>query len=97
MQNDSCEVCLVRSTSTPIYILDEICPVMDRFDLLATTPTRSGQTGYFVLLMLVVREIAAKMTFAIAKEILPRDPVMIVVCPAKALEDEIVSIIITND
>jgi hypothetical protein len=69
----------------------------NRFDLLATTPTRSGQTGYFVLLMLVVREIAADMTHAIAKEILPRDPVMIVVCPTKALEDEIVSIIITND
>ena len=81
----------------PIYILAEICPVMDRFDLLATTPTRSGQTGYFVLLMLVVREIAADMTLAIANAIFPRDPALIVVCPPKALEDEIVSIIITND
>ena len=64
------------------------------FDLLATTPTGSGKAGYLILLILVVREIAADMTLAIVKEILPRDPVMIVVCPTKALEDEIVSIII---
>ena len=79
------------------YILDGRCPVMDGFDLLATTPTGSGKAGYLILLILVVREIAADMTLAFVKEILPRDPVMIVVCPTKALEDEIVSIIITND
>jgi superfamily II DNA/RNA helicase len=79
------------------YILDGICPVMDGFDLLATTPTGSGKTGYLILLMLVIREIAADKTLAIAKEIFPKDPVMIVVCPTKALEDDIVSIIIVND
>ena len=57
------------------YNLDGRCPVMDGFDLLATTPTGSGKVGYLILLMLVVREIAADMTLAIAKEILPRDPV----------------------
>ena len=76
------------------YNLDGRCPVMDGFDLLATTPTGSGKVGYLILLMLVVREIPADMTHAIAKEILPGDPGMIVVCPTKALEDEIVSIII---
>ena len=79
------------------YNLDGRCPVMDGFDLLATTPTGSGKVGYLILLMLVVREIAADMTHAIAKEILPMDRTMIVVCPPKALEDEIVSIIITNN
>ena len=79
------------------YNLDGRCPVMDGFDLLATTPTGSGKVVYLILLMLVVREIAADVTLAIAKEILPMDPVMIVVCPTKALEDKIVSIIITND
>jgi len=28
------------------YILDGICPALDWFDLLATTPTVSGNTGY---------------------------------------------------
>jgi hypothetical protein len=41
------------------YILDGICPVMDVFDLLATTPCGSGKLAYLILLMLVVREIAA--------------------------------------
>jgi hypothetical protein len=40
------------------YILDRICPLMDGFDLPATKPTGSGRTGYLILLMLVVREIA---------------------------------------
>ena len=79
------------------YNLDGRCPVMDGFDLLATTPTGSGKVGYLILLMLVVREIAADMTLAIANAIFPRDSAMIVVCSTKALEDEIVSIIITND
>jgi hypothetical protein len=36
------------------YILDGVCPVIDGFNLLATTPTGSGKTGFFTLLMLVV-------------------------------------------
>ena len=79
------------------YNLDGRCPVMDGFDLLATTPTGSGKVGYLILLVLVVREIAADMTLAIANAIFPRDSAMIVVCSTKALEDEIVSILITND
>ena len=79
------------------YILDGRCPVMDGFDLLATTPTGSGKVGYLILLMLVVREIAADMTLAIANAIFPRDPAMIVVCSTKALEDDIVSIVVMND
>ena len=55
------------------YNLDGRCPVMDGFDLLATTPTGSGKVGYLILLRLVVREIAADTALAIAKEILPRD------------------------
>ena len=79
------------------YILDGVCPVIDGFNLLATTPTGSGKTGFFTLLMLVVREIAADKTLAIGNEVFPIDPVMIVVCPTKALEEDIVGLVITND
>ncbi|KIM81051.1 hypothetical protein PILCRDRAFT_9087 [Piloderma croceum F 1598] len=78
------------------YILDGVCPVIDGFNLLATTPTGSGKTGFFTLLMLV-REIAADKTLAIGNEVFPIDPVMIVVCPTKALEEDIVGLVITND
>ena len=47
--------------------------------------------------MLVVHEIATDKTLAITKDILPRDPVMIMAYPMKALEDDIVIIIILND
>ena len=57
------------------YVLDGICPVMDGFDLLATSPTGSGKIGYFILLMVVVREIAANKTLAIGKERFLKDPV----------------------
>jgi superfamily II DNA helicase RecQ len=79
------------------YILDGVCPVIDGFNLLATTPTGSGKTGFFTLFMLVVREIAADKTLAIGNEVFPIDPVMIVVCPTKALEEDIVGLVITND
>jgi|SRR6267154_1036082 len=75
------------------YILDGICPVLDGFDLLATTPTGSGKTGYLILLMLIVREIAANTALGLGKEVFPVDPIMLVVCPTKALEEDIVSVI----
>ena len=70
---------------------------MDGFDLLATTPCGSGKSGYLILLMLFVHEIAADKTLAIGEEVFPLDPVMIVVCPMKALEEDIVSPIVIND
>jgi len=72
------------------YQLDGICPIMDGYDLLATTPTGSGKIGYFIMLMLVVREISADETLALGKTKFPKDPAMVVVCPTKALEDDMV-------
>jgi len=78
------------------YILDGLCPVVDGFNLLATTPTGSGKTGYLILLMIIARDIAVDKTLTIGTEVFPRDPVMIVVCPTKALEEDIVSHITTT-
>jgi len=75
------------------YILDGVCPVMDGYDLLATTPTGSGKAGYFILLMLVVHEIAAD---KIGEKKFPKDPVMIVVLPTKALEEDMVCFNLPN-
>jgi hypothetical protein len=49
------------------YQLDGICPVMVGFDLLVTTPTGSGNTGYLIMLMLVVREISADATLTLGE------------------------------
>ena len=66
---------------------------MDGYDLLATTPTGLGKAGYFILLMLVVREIAAD---KIGEKKFPKDPVMIVVLPTKALEEDMVCFNLPN-
>jgi hypothetical protein len=48
--------------------LNGICPIMDGFDLLVTMPTSSGNTGYIIMLMLIVHEISADTTLALDKE-----------------------------
>lgn len=40
------------------YQLDGVCPILDGLNLLATTPTGSGKTGYFIMLMLVTYKIS---------------------------------------
>ena len=78
------------------YILDGICPVMDGYDLLATTPTGSGKVGYFILLMLVVCKIAVDETLLIREKRFPKDPVIIVVLPTKAPEEDMVCFDLSN-
>jgi hypothetical protein len=46
---------------------------------------------------MLVREIAADKSLAIGNEVFPINPVMIVVCPTKALEEDIVGLVITYD
>jgi hypothetical protein len=75
------------------YILNGVCLVMDGYDLLATTPTGWGNAGYFILLMVVVHEIAADETLMIGTKKFPKDPVMVVVLPTKALEDMVCALI----
>jgi len=75
------------------YILDGICPALDWFDLFPTTPTGLGKTGYLVLLMLVLRQIAANTALGLSKEVFAVDPIMVVACSTKALEDYILSIV----
>lgn len=72
------------------YQLDGICPVIDGYDLLATTPTGSGKTGYLIMLMLVGRELSEHEELCLNDERFPKDPAMIVVCPTKALEEDMV-------
>lgn len=73
------------------YQLDGVCAVLDNQDLLATTPTGSGKTGFFIQLMIIARELALDPTLAINDRMFPKDPAMLVVCPTKALENDMVS------
>jgi hypothetical protein len=77
-----------------IYL--SICPRMDGCDLLFTTACGSGKLGYLILLMLFVHKIAADKTLVIG-EVFHFDLVMIVLCPTKALEENIVSPIMINN
>jgi superfamily II DNA/RNA helicase len=63
---------------------------MDGRDLLASTPTGLGKTGFLFMLMLVVRDISADETLALGQMRFPKDLAMIIVCPTKALEKDMV-------
>jgi ATP-dependent helicase YprA (DUF1998 family) len=73
------------------FQVEGICAVLDGRDLLATMATGSGKTGYFFMLMLVMRAISEDETLALGGRTFPKDPAMIVICPTKALQEDMVS------
>ena len=75
------------------YQLEGVCKVLDGQDLLAVTPTGSGKTGFIYILLLVLQGLQQKPTLrpsGIRKY--PKDPVIFVVCPTIALEEDMVSL-----
>jgi len=77
-------------SDTHDFQLESIGRLLDGEDLLLVVATGSGKTDMFIRLMHVVQWIATHPhTFGAVG--FPRDPAMVVVCPTKALEDEMVS------
>lgn len=72
------------------YQIDGICPSLDGEDVLATMVTGTGKTRFFILLMLVIRAISQDPTLALQGARFTKDPAMIVVCPTKALQADMV-------
>ena len=68
------------------YKVEGICAVLNGRDLMA-----SGKTGFFIMLTLVVRAIANDKTLALGGKSFSIDLAMIVVCPTKALQADMVS------
>ncbi|KAF8316239.1 hypothetical protein F5887DRAFT_1227806 [Amanita rubescens] len=71
------------------YQLDGVCQVLDGLDLLAVTPTGSGKTGFIYILLLVLQGLQQKPELrppGVRK--FPRDPIIFVVCPTIALEED---------
>jgi ATP-dependent helicase YprA (DUF1998 family) len=75
------------------FQVEGICALLDGHDLLATMATGSGKTGYFIMLMLIMRAISQSkdQTLALGGRTFPKDPAMIIVCPTKALQQDMVS------
>lgn len=82
--------CLPPSFEPHNYQIDGICPAMDGEDVLATMVTGTGNTGSFILLMLVIRVISQDPTLALQGANFSKDPAIIVVCPTKALQADMV-------
>jgi len=70
--------------------VEGVCSALDGIDLLVTTATGTGKTGVIIMLMLAMRSIASDPNLALEGRTFPKDPAMIVVCPTKALEDDMV-------
>ena len=52
--------------------------------------TGAGKTGLLSFLMLVVRAISQDPSLALQNRTFPNDPCMLVICPTKALEEDMV-------
>ena len=75
------------------FQVEGICALLDGHDLLVTMATGSGKTGYFIMLMLIMCAISQSedQTLALGGRTFPKDPAMIIVCPTKALQQDMVS------
>ena len=72
------------------YQLDGLCFSLDGYDVVATMATGTGKTGFFIFLMLVICAISRDPTLALGSIYFLKDPAMIVVCPTKALQEDMV-------
>jgi len=73
------------------YQIEGICPVLDGRDVLATMATGTGKSGFFYMLMIVIKAIANDPSLALGGRTFPPDPAMILACPTKALQSDLVS------
>jgi ATP-dependent helicase YprA (DUF1998 family) len=72
------------------YQCEGICRSLDGDDVIATMATGAGKTGLLSFLMLVVRAISRDPSLALQNRTFPKDPCMLVICPTKALEEDMV-------
>lgn len=75
------------------YQCEGICKALDGLDVIATMATGAGKTGLFSFLMLVVRAISREPSIALGGRTFPKNPCMLVVCPTKALEEDMVCLL----
>ena len=89
-------VCQVLSQCEPVaiephdYQCEGICRALDGDDVVATMATGAGKTGLLSFLMLVIRAISRDPSLALQNRTFPKDPCMLVICPTKALEEDMV-------
>ena len=72
------------------YQCEGICRSLDGDDVIATMATGAGKTGLLSFLMLVVRAISRDPSLALEDRTFPKNPCMLVICPTKALEEDMV-------
>ncbi|KAI0361859.1 P-loop containing nucleoside triphosphate hydrolase protein [Trametes cingulata] len=71
------------------YQLEGVCRALDGLDLLAITPTGSGKTGFLIMYFIVIRAVMKKPELCVnPPPHFRKDPVIVVVCPTLALEED---------
>ena len=88
-------VCQILSQCEPVaiephdYQCEGICWALDGDDI-ATMATGAGKTGLLSFLMLVVCAISRDPSLALQNRTFSKDPCMLIICPTKALEEDMV-------
>ena len=73
------------------FQLEAMSYLLDSDDVLLLTATGTGKTDTFIRTMHVIRYLTENHASAPEGVSFPHDPAMIIVCPTKALEEEMVS------
>ncbi|KAF8809276.1 hypothetical protein BYT27DRAFT_7254779 [Phlegmacium glaucopus] len=87
----------ILSQSKPVaiephdYQCEGICRALDGNDVIATMATGAGKTGLLSFLMLVICAISHNPSLALQGCTFPKNPCMLVICPTKALEEDMSS------
>ncbi|OAX42689.1 hypothetical protein K503DRAFT_796908 [Rhizopogon vinicolor AM-OR11-026] len=70
------------------FQLEAISHLLDNDDMLLLTATGTGKTDTFIRTMHVIRYLTENHASAPEGVSFPHDPAMVIVCPTKALEEE---------
>jgi superfamily II DNA/RNA helicase len=72
------------------YQLDGITHALDRQDVITISATGSGKSAYIYMLATVLVALGKDPSLVLSKRVFSRDPVLVVVCPTTALEEDLV-------
>jgi replicative superfamily II helicase len=70
--------------------IEGVCQSLDGINFLASTPTGSGETSYYIMYILVVLAVIDKPSLCLSAKF-PKNPRLIVICPTIPLQLEMVS------
>lgn len=72
------------------YQVEGVCNLLDGNDVIGILATGAGKTGFFSMYILMLLVLGRSPPPGIARQEIPKDPALVVVCPTIGLEEDMV-------